>query len=164
MTHSRRGRIVRWWGSGGPDRTLNRLSPKHRFAIALPEAHALAGQKSIELAALRSEDWVSLDDVFFPGRREFLLATCAQAGFEPSISAEVDSVAMMLAAVASSDAVALVPRHSEKLPHAGCVFVRLAPPVPIVELVLVTRRREPMPELDALHELLRQRARELADG
>ncbi|MFN3243746.1 MAG: LysR family transcriptional regulator [Planctomycetota bacterium] len=141
-----------------------RALSRHRFALALPESHPLANTRSVELAAMRDEPFVSLDDAWFPGRRRFLLDTCAQAGFEPEVAVELDSVAMMLGAVAAGDGVALVPRHSEKLPHDGAVFVRIKPPVPVIELVLVTRRREPSDALDALHAALRVRARELADG
>ena len=66
---------------------------------------------------------------------------------------------MMIGAVAAGDGVALVPMHSSRLPHDGCVFVRLRPPVPVVELVLVHRRHEVMPEVAILQELLRTRAR-----
>ena len=66
---------------------------------------------------------------------------------------------MMIGAVAAGDGVALVPMHSSRLPHDGCVLVRLRSPVPVVELLLVHRRREAMPELATLHELLLARAR-----
>lgn len=137
---------------------------RHRFAAVLPESHALAKRASLGLGELREQDWVSLSDHVFPGRREFLRAVCAAAGFEPRIVAEVDSVSMMLGAVAAGDVVAIVPRHSEKLPHAGCTFVALQGPVPMVELVLVSPRGVVVPELATLTQLLAARARGLADG
>ena len=137
---------------------------RHRFAAALPESHAAAGRGTLPLGELRDEDWVSLSDLVFPGRREFLRSACAAAGFEPRIVAEVDSVTMMLGAVAAGDGIALVPRHSEKLPHAGCVFVALQDPAPVSELLLVLPRDGHVPELRALAQLLAARARELADG
>lgn len=143
--------------------TVRPLS-RHRFAAALPQSHALAGRSSLALGELRAEDWVSLSDLVFPGRREFLRGACAAAGFEPRIVAEVDSVAMMLGAVAAGDGVAIAPRHSEKLPHAGCVFVALQPPTPTVELVLVTPRDADVPERGSLTQLLLARGRELADA
>jgi len=76
---------------------------RHRMAVALPEGHALARERSVDLARLRGEDWVSLSDAFFPGRREFLRQVAAVAGFEPRIAAEVDSVALMLGAVAAGE-------------------------------------------------------------
>lgn len=142
---------------------IRRLS-RHRFAAALPQTHALAARRSIALHELANDAWVSLADAFFPGRREFLHAACAEAGFVPRIAVEVDSVAMMLGAVAAGDGSALVPKHSEKLPHDGCVFVPLEPPVPTTELVLATTRGPERPELVTLSGLLQQRARLLADG
>ncbi len=146
------------------DRLAVRVLSRHRYAVALPATHALAQRRTLALAALRGERWVSLADAFFPGRGAFLRAACAEAGFEPDVAAEVDSVSTMLGAVAAGDGVALVPRHSEKLPHDGCVFVPLEAPVPVSELVLVTRRGDARGELEALHGLLRARGRELADG
>ena len=137
---------------------------KHRFGAALPESHRLAGRTSLSLGELRTDDFVSLSDVAFPGRREFLRGACAAAGFEPRIVHEVDSVALMLGAVAAGDGVAVVPRHSEKIPHGGCVLVTLQAPVPVVELMLATARGEPTAELSALAAALVARAKQLADG
>ena len=141
-----------------------RVLSRHSLAAALPASHPFAAAKSINLHDLRAEPWVSLDDAFFPGRREFLVATCAAAGFEPRIAAEVASVSLMLGAVAAGDGVAIVPMHSNKLPHAGCVFVRLQPPVPTVELVAATQRGEEHPDVKLLLGILRERARALADA
>lgn len=141
-----------------------RVLSRHSFAAALPVSHPLAAAKSIALHELRAEPWVSLDDALFPGRREFLVATCAAAGFEPRIAAEVASVALMLGAVAAGDGVAIVPLHSAKLPHAGCVFVRLKPTAPVVELVAATQRGKAHPDVELLLDLLRERARTLADS
>lgn len=137
---------------------------RHRFAAVLPEAHRLAVRPSIDLGSLRDEDWVSLSDHVFPGRREFLRSACAAAGFEPRIVVEVDSVATMLGTVAAGDGVAIVPRHGEKLPHAGCVFVTLQAPVPCVDLVLVHAPDADLPELRSLVQLLQARAKQLAEG
>lgn len=137
---------------------------KHRFVAALPESHRLAARTSLSLAELRTDDFVSLSDVAFPGRREFLRGACAAAGFEPRIVHEVDSVALMLGAVAAGDGVAVVPRHSAKIPHGGCVLVALQAPVPVVELMLATARGEPTAELSALAAALVARAKLLADG
>lgn len=129
---------------------------RYRFAAVLPEGHPLAGRRTIALGALRSEAWVSLDDAFYPGRRRFLIDACAEAGFEPDVRAELDSVGMMLGAVAAGDGVALAPWHSEKLPHDGCRFVKLQAPVPVVDLLLVTARGADVAQLQDLYEELRR--------
>jgi len=140
-----------------------RVLSRHRFAAVLSDAHPHAGARSLPLAALAGEDWVSLSDHAFPGRREFLRAACAAAGFEPRVVTETDSLAAMLGAVAAGDGVAIAPLHAGKLPHAGCVFVALQSPAPTVELMLVTKRGVEVPELRTLRELLTARARALKD-
>lgn len=137
---------------------------RHKCAAVLPETHALAGRTTLGLDELRRENWVSLSDLAFPGRREFLRSACLAAGFDPRITAEVDSVGLMLGAVAAGDGVAIAPRHSEKLPHAGCVFVALKSPTPVVELVLVSPRDADVPEMRVLSQLLVAKAQQLADG
>jgi DNA-binding transcriptional LysR family regulator len=79
---------------------------------------------------------------------------CRAAGFEPDIVNEADSLALMIAGVSTGEGVALIPAHAEKLPHAGCVFVSLAPPVPVSDLLLVLPKEKPSTELAALTALL----------
>lgn len=141
-------------------RTLSR----HKMAAVLPEDHALAGKKSIKLSALKKEAWISLSDSFFPGRREFLRNLCASAGFEPEIVSEVDSLSMMLGAVTAGEGVAVMPDHTRKLPHAGCVFVPLAAPVPMTELLLVLPKVEASRELVTLTSLIAELAAQIAKG
>lgn len=141
-------------------RTLSR----HKMAAVLPEDHVLAGRKSIKLSALKAEPWVSLSDAFFPGRREFLRSICQQAGFEPQIVNEVDSLSMMLGAVTAGEGVAVMPAHAGKLPHGGCVFVPLAAPVPLSELLLVLPKQVPTPELTTLTSLIAENATRIAAG
>lgn len=116
---------------------------RHPLAAVLPSEHRLAAKPSVPLAALADEPFVSLADAFFPGRRAFLVATCAAAGFTPEIASEVDSLGLCFAAVAAGEGVALLPRHSRKLPHAGSTFVALEPPVPQAELLLLRPRGAP---------------------
>lgn len=139
-------------------RTLSR----HKMAAVLPEDHVLAGRKSIKLSALKTEPWVSLSDAFFPGRREFLRSICQEAGFEPQIVNEVDSLSMMLGAVTAGEGVAVMPAHAGKLPHGGCVFVPLAAPVPLSELLLVLPKQEPSRELTTLTSLIAENAARIA--
>ena len=143
--------------------TVKRLS-RHRMAAVLPEDHPLASRKSIKLAALKNDDWVSLSNTFFPGRREFLTESCRQAGFEPRIVAEPDSLPLMLAAVATGAGVGIIPGHARKIPHAGCVFLHLASPVIMTQLLLVLPKEKPTPELASLIALISERAADLADG
>ncbi len=137
--------------------TVRRIS-RHPMAAVVPEEHALAGKKAIKLAALGREAWVSLSDSIFPGRREFLRDLCGQAGFDPQITSEVDSLSLMLAEVASGGVVALMPEHSRKLPHSGCVFLKLTAPVLYTELLLLQPKGKVSVEMATLAELIAERA------
>lgn len=136
---------------------VRRLS-RHQMAAVVPDDHPLAKKKTIKLAALSRESWISLSDAVFPGRREFLRGICGAAGFEPQIVSEVDSLSLMLAAVASGDGVALMPEHAQKIPHTGAAFVKLKAPVPTTELLLVQPKGKPGPEMATLGELIAERA------
>ena len=138
-----------------------RLLSKHSFVAVLPENHRLARRKSVKLAELAKEDWVSLSNAFFPKRREFLTDTCAQAGFVPRIVTETDSLPMMLAEIGTGGGVGLMPGHAAKLPHAGCALVKLASPAIEAELFLVTPKSNSGAELESLFALLKERAGKL---
>ncbi len=137
--------------------SVRRLS-RHKMAAIVPDDHPLAAKKSIPLAALAQESWISLSDAFYPGRRELMRGICQAAGFEPQITSEVDSLPMILGAVSAGDGVALLPGHTQKLPHTGCVFIKLAAPVPMTELVLVQPKGKSSVELATLVELIAERA------
>lgn len=143
--------------------TIRTLS-RHKMVAVLPEDHALAKKKSIKLATLSREPWVSLSDAFFPGRREFLRSICQQAGFEPQVVNEADSLSLMLGAVTAGEGVAVMPAHAGKLPHSGCVIVPLAAPVPSSELLLVLPNQEPSRELTTLTTLIADFAAQIAEA
>ncbi len=136
-------------------RTLSR----HCFIAVIPEDHRLAKRKSIKLAELRSESWVSLENSFFPKRREFLIEACGKAGFIPKITAEMDSLPMMLAEIGMGGGVGIMPAHASKMPHAGCVLVPISSPVIYSELLMVLpKQNAPSVELKTLLALIEERA------
>jgi DNA-binding transcriptional LysR family regulator len=115
---------------------------RHPVAAVLPADDARARKRSLPLFALSGDRFLSLSESAFPGRRALLSSWCRPAGFEPDVAREVDSLGLLLTAVAAGEGVALLPRHAEKLPHAGATFVALAAPVPQVELLLVLPKSE----------------------
>lgn len=143
--------------------TVKRIS-RHRMAVVLPVDHPFAAKKSVKLSALKNDDWVSLSNAFFPGRREFLIEICRQSGFTPRIVAELESLPLMLATIATNGGVGVIPDHARKLPHAGCIFVPLAAPAVMTELLLVLPKQAPTTELASLIALLTERAAELGDS
>lgn len=137
---------------------------KHAMQAVLPSTHPKASARSIRLRDLAREEWISLSDTAFPGRREFLRAACARAGFEPRIVGEVESLSLLLATVSSGSGVGILPGHAQKLPHAGCVFVSISSPRVENTLFLVRSRRFHSPELDSLAALLTEHASHLRPG
>lgn len=107
------------------------------MAAVLPDDHRLAKRKQIVLSELGKEPFVSLSDTTFPGRRQFLRSICQSQGFDPEIAEESDSLSLLLAAVSAGSGVALLPAHSQKMPHAGTIYVHLKTPVIYAEVLAV---------------------------
>lgn len=113
---------------------------RSRMAAVLPIDHRLAGRKRIALSELSGDDFVSLSDTYFPGRRQFLFEMCESQGFEPEVIEESDTLTLMLVAIATGSGVGLLPEHSAKLPHEGAVFVPLSAPTVHADVLAVRRR------------------------
>jgi DNA-binding transcriptional LysR family regulator len=128
-------------------RFTTRVLARSRMGAVLPDEHLLAARRQVALKELAGEGFVSLSDALFPGRRQFLRGICQSQGFEPRIVEESDSIPMLLGAVSGGAGVALLPLHSRKLPHAGCVFVPMRSPVVHAEVMAVFKgdgRNEPL--------------------
>jgi DNA-binding transcriptional LysR family regulator len=80
------------------------LLQRHRMLVAMPAGHPLANRRSLRLADLAEERWLSPG----PGSSMFFLA-CAEAGFEPTVARQVTSAQARLALVASGAGLTLTP-------------------------------------------------------
>lgn len=136
-------------------RTLSR----HRFIAAIPSSHRLAGRKSLKLSELKNDKWVSLSNAYFPKRREFLISTCEKAGFTPHITAEMDSLPMMLAEIGTGGGVGIMPAHAAKVPHNGCTLIPFSSPAIHSELLLILPKNTTRNvEMETLIALITERA------
>jgi LysR family transcriptional regulator, benzoate and cis,cis-muconate-responsive activator of ben and cat genes len=118
--------------------------------IVLAATHPLAKRRVLRLAELREAEWLSWDDLQFPGRKQLLVDGCRRAGFRPKIVQAIDSVASLLVRVATSEAVAYSLPMAARLPHQGVVFAKLDPRDAIMlEMHLGWRRDEPRTALMA---------------
>jgi DNA-binding transcriptional LysR family regulator len=131
------------------------------MAVVLPSDHALANRKQLTLKELAEDPFVSLSDSIFPGRRQFLRTICREQGFDPVIAQESDSIPLLLVTVASGEGVALLPSHSSKLPHSGCVFVRLKSPLVYAEVMAVSQKEASRGALSALIQQMESAAKEV---
>jgi DNA-binding transcriptional LysR family regulator len=106
----------------------------------LPDDHALARRKAIDLAELAGETFLGLSPRRFPGRNEMLRQAGRAAGFEPKLRTGLETVSAALGLVAAGRGVTLLPSDTASLPHSGAVFVRLRSPRITVESVAAWRK------------------------
>jgi DNA-binding transcriptional LysR family regulator len=83
---------------------------RERLVVAVPLKHRLAGFDTVELADLRDDPFVLFPRPPAPRLHDHLLAVCEQAGFRPRIATHAWQYPTMLAMVAASQGIALVPR------------------------------------------------------
>lgn len=141
-----------------------RLLMKARMAAVLPDDHPLASRKQILLKELAADEHISLSDAIFPGRRKFLTDLCQSRGFDPNIVTEVESIPLLLGEVSTGSGVALLPHHCEKLPHSGCVFLRIKTPVVYAQVSAVLREEGLDDILESMLDKLESAASAIVDS
>ncbi|MEM7011926.1 MAG: LysR family transcriptional regulator [Verrucomicrobiota bacterium] len=129
------------------------------MALALPDDHPLAGRKSLDLAELADDTFLSLDERHFPGRPELLEELFGKAKIAPQVSMKASGLSELLGLVGSGTGVALIPADVVQLPHSGVVFIELKRPKITLISSAVWRKNEPGQEIPNLVELLQDRPR-----
>jgi len=129
-----------------------------KVAAVLPASHKLAKRKKLTLREFGNDGFISLSDEFFPGRKRFLLEICQSQDISPEILEESESLQLLFASVALGKGVAILPEHSAKLPHSGCVFVPLTTPAAYVEVMAVCRKGMQTPMLKSVIDSLADQA------
>ena len=92
----------------------------------LPQTNPLSDQPKLWLKDLAPLPFITMDEAFYPGAREWLERVCSAAGFTPNVTYEVDRGPTMIGLVTLELGVALLPEACVKLPHDGAVFRSLA--------------------------------------
>jgi DNA-binding transcriptional LysR family regulator len=97
------------YGAGGaPDDGLLRWHLlADPFRVVLPRKHILAARRSVDLAALASERWISISST--PDYERTVDDACKRAGFEPAYAFEADEYPTAEGFVAAGLGVALIP-------------------------------------------------------
>ena len=125
------------------------------MALALPDDHALADRKSVDLAELGGDTFLSLHEKHFPGRPELMRSMFERAGISPRIALKADGLSELLGHVGGGSGVALVPADIEVLPHARVRFARLKRPTATLVSSAVWRQDRETPELLAFLDQLK---------
>ncbi|MEM9015575.1 MAG: LysR substrate-binding domain-containing protein, partial [Verrucomicrobiota bacterium] len=71
---------------------------------------------------------------------------------------ESDSLSLLLGSVAAGNGVALLPEHSQKMPHSGTIYVDLKTPKVHAEVLAVYKPNQPLGMLSLLLEELEKSA------
>ena len=105
---------------------------------ALPIDHPAAGENSIDLARLGSEDWV----IGSPGTScyDVVMVACGAAGFTPRAIHYTSDWVAVAALVADGSAVALIPRLAQALVPTGVALLPLRDATAARHIFVATRR------------------------
>jgi LysR family transcriptional regulator, transcription activator of glutamate synthase operon len=124
-----------------------------RLSVLLPATHHLASRRHLSIADLRDERFVS----FPPGAtiRQTVERAAATAGFVPRASLETNDVGRMVALVAESLGVAVLPDSDAPRENPNTAVVALREPSLLYEIFVASRaRRRLAPAAAALREAI----------
>lgn len=124
------------------------------FVAVVPHDHALAGERSVGLADLRSETWVSNDVVASLGHR-IVVSACAAAGFTPRFTVQAQEHYSAIRFVAAGVGISVMPRLAARALPPEVVRLRISAPTPVREIsALVRETGRPNPAAERLLEML----------
>jgi DNA-binding transcriptional LysR family regulator len=101
---------------------------KTSLAVVLPDDHLLALRKSIDLAELEGEPFISLHERHFPGRPALIADLGERAGFTLDVRMKAEGLQELLGLVAGGAGVGVLPADVHQLPHPGVVFITMRKP------------------------------------
>lgn len=129
---------------------------KTPMAIVLPDDHLLALRKSIDLAELEGERFVSLHERNFPGRPALMADLGERAGFTLDVRMRAETLQELLGLVGGGAGVGVLPADVHQLPHPGVVFVQMRKPRLQLVSAAVWREEAETDEILELVDLLKQ--------
>lgn len=72
-----------------------------KLCLALYQQHPLAGVGALNLASLRTDNWISLDDPQGTGLEQVFMDACRIAGFTPQVAQRINDVTSMISLVSA---------------------------------------------------------------
>ncbi|MDE9365674.1 LysR family transcriptional regulator [Luteipulveratus sp. YIM 133132] len=108
------------------------------YVVAVPAAHPLAGERSVQLVDLAGEHWV--DNDFSRGAcRQVLIDACAEVGLAPDFRIETHDYPTALSFVAAGVGITVLPALGVGTLPAGVAIVPLADPTPVRHVYVAVR-------------------------
>lgn len=95
------------------------------LCAVLPATHPLVAQRTVDVAALAGEPFITLPRTTAPALHEAVVNCCAAHGFSPDIRLETHLQQTIVSLVAEGLGVALVPASLARLRIDGAVFVAI---------------------------------------
>lgn len=135
---------------------------KERLVVVLPEDHAFAHRRLVELEKLANEQFVTwIHHHTDPSSTSPMEVACRKAGFTPCVVQEVTETSTLVSLVAAGIGVAIVPESVQHLRITGAVYRPLADCTEEMGLAVASRIANPNPVVDVflrrLPDLLRGR-------
>ena len=126
-------------GASNAALSLRTLS-EEPMMLALPMAHAAAGEDEVNLAGLMNDSFIlfprSVGSVLY----DTIVETCRKAGFEPRVGQEAPQISSILNLVAAELGVSMVPASMSQLHISGLVFREIKDLAPLARLALAYRK------------------------
>lgn len=124
------------------------------FVAVVPRGHKLADARSVGLADLRGETWVSNDLLGSLGHR-IVVSACAAAGFAPRFAVQAQEHYSAIQFVAAGVGISVMPRLAARVLPPEVVRLRISEPTPVREIsALVRETGRPNPAAERLLEML----------
>ncbi len=93
--------IIRAPLASPPDALVVRPFVREKLCLALYQQHPLAGVGALNLASLRTDNWISLDDPQGTGLEQVFMDACRVAGFTPQVAQRINDVTSMISLVSA---------------------------------------------------------------
>ena len=122
-----------------PDGLQGQLLMEEAFVACLPEGHALAAQKAVDLAALQGERLILFSSEVSPVYHQRIYDMCMAYGFAPEIRHEVRHWLSVLSLVSLGQGVAIVPAALQRVGMPRICFKPLRGEQPQSELLAIWR-------------------------
>jgi DNA-binding transcriptional LysR family regulator len=128
------------------------------FVAAVPEGNKLSKKRQLRLADLADEPFV----MFAPSRSVLysqIMHGCHQAGFHPNVVQEARRPETLVGLVGAGAGIALVASSVQMRGGTGVIFKKITGPLPMTEIAVVWRRKNPSPLVDAFLQTARRAMR-----
>ena len=122
-----------------PDGLQGQLLMEEAFVACLPEGHALAAQKTVDLAALQGERLILFSSEVSPTYHQRIYDMCMAYGFAPEIRHEVRHWLSVLSLGSLGQGVAIVPAALQRVGMPRICFKPLRGEQPQSELLAIWR-------------------------